>query len=255
MIFYFSGTGNSYYAAKKIAEVQEEKLVNITDEMNKEENTFYYPLEYGEKLGFVFPVYAWAIPKIVLEFIRNCNFKSDGTFYTFAVCTCGGSAGNTIEQLKKELTEKQIILNSGFSVVMPDNFVVGMNVPNQEKAKEILKKSEITLEKINKVIQHQKQDFFKVKKGSFNTVKSQIVSHLFQAFATKTKKFYATNACISCGLCERVCTSNAISLDGKPVWIKKRCNMCLACINQCPKKAIQYGKCTIKRNRYVNPNT
>lgn len=254
MIFYFSGTGNSYYAAKKIAGVQEEKLINIADEMNKKENDFYYPLEYGEKLGFVFPVYAWALPKMVLEFIKKCEFKSAEKFYTFAICTCGGSVGNTIEKLKMELDKKRIQLNSGFSVVMPDNFVVGMNVPNKEQAKEILKKSEITLNKINKVIQHQKQDFFKVKRGSFYIVKSEIVSHLFQLFVTKTEKFYATNACIGCGLCEKVCTSNAISLDGKPVWIKKRCNMCLACINQCPKKAIQYGKKTINRNRYKNPN-
>ena len=42
-------------------------------------------------------------------------------------------------------------------------------------------------------------------------------------------------------------------IAGRPVWTEDQCNMCLACINRCPAKAIQYGKKTEKRGRYVHP--
>lgn len=70
----------------------------------------------------------------------------------------------------------------------------------------------------------------------------------------KTAKFYTTDACIGCGLCERLCPCEAIKLEsGRPKWVEDQCVLCLACLNRCPKAAIQYGKKTIRRNRYQNP--
>ncbi|MEF9842080.1 MAG: EFR1 family ferrodoxin, partial [Raoultibacter sp.] len=69
-----------------------------------------------------------------------------------------------------------------------------------------------------------------------------------------TDKFFATNACIGCGDCERICPTNTITLtEGRPVWSGAECTQCLACLNRCPAHAIQYGKKTEARTRYVNP--
>lgn len=57
MIFYFSGTGNSAWVARQIAKAQQEELLAIAEEINKNKE---YALKDGEKVGFVFPVYAWA---------------------------------------------------------------------------------------------------------------------------------------------------------------------------------------------------
>ena len=40
--------------------------------------------------------------------------------------------------------------------------------------------------------------------------------------------------------------------NNKPKWSGK-CTDCMACINICPKEAINIGKSTIKKNRYLNP--
>ncbi|MDP3105796.1 MAG: hypothetical protein Q8M95_14450 [Candidatus Methanoperedens sp.] len=40
--------------------------------------------------------------------------------------------------------------------------------------------------------------------------------------------------------------------DGKPAW-QNHCEQCLACLQWCPKKAIQYGKKTGGYERYHNP--
>ena len=67
MIYYFSGTGNSYAAAKKLAAGLGEDLMDIA--VAVQEGNYEHTLTEGERLGFVFPVYAWAPPKVVTEFV------------------------------------------------------------------------------------------------------------------------------------------------------------------------------------------
>ena len=54
MIFYFTGTGNSLFAAKALADEGEE-IISIIDALHSK--AFQYTLADNEKLGFVFPVY------------------------------------------------------------------------------------------------------------------------------------------------------------------------------------------------------
>lgn len=60
MIFYFSGTGNSAWVARQLAEGQNEELLSIAMEIDRNKA---YKLKEGEKVGFVFPVYACIIRK------------------------------------------------------------------------------------------------------------------------------------------------------------------------------------------------
>jgi NAD-dependent dihydropyrimidine dehydrogenase PreA subunit len=39
---------------------------------------------------------------------------------------------------------------------------------------------------------------------------------------------------------------------GRPAW-EGQCTLCLACLHRCPAEAIQYGKETVGKGRYVNP--
>lgn len=39
--------------------------------------------------------------------------------------------------------------------------------------------------------------------------------------------------------------------NNRPVW-KENCSFCLKCIHSCPKQALQHGKGTVKRSRYLN---
>ncbi len=121
MIFYFSGTGNSLYTAERLSTSLQEPICNIAQAI--QEKKFSYILSEEERLGFVFPVYAWGIPKPVATFLKNIEISSIAPYYTFAVITCGDSIGLTMDTLKKLLKQKNIYLNSGFSLAMPDNYV------------------------------------------------------------------------------------------------------------------------------------
>ncbi len=68
------------------------------------------------------------------------------------------------------------------------------------------------------------------------------------------EKFTVTENCNRCGTCIEVCPVGNIKLKNqKSVW-QHHCQRCMACIQWCPTEAIQYGKKTVKRKRYQNPN-
>ena len=69
-----------------------------------------------------------------------------------------------------------------------------------------------------------------------------------------TDKGYHTNAdCIACEICQKVCPAKNITMDGgRPVFHNK-CESCMACIQFCPKQAINWGDKTQKRQRYTHP--
>ena len=66
MILYYSGCGNSRFVAEKIAEGTGEKAEYIPALMDAGVSSFDCE---GSSLGFVFPVYAWDVPKLVETFI------------------------------------------------------------------------------------------------------------------------------------------------------------------------------------------
>ena len=101
MIFYFTGTGNSLYAAQKLAD-EGEKIVSIVDALRSK--AFHYTLNEGEKLGFVFPVYFYTVSDPVLELVRKLTVENAG--FVYAVIPCGASIGAAGGLLKSELKKR-----------------------------------------------------------------------------------------------------------------------------------------------------
>lgn len=240
MIYYFSGTGNSRHAAQVIAKELNDTVCDIVDALKND--------CFGDKTdgitGFVFPVYFWGLPEIVKRFASLPQLKNSLGNYIFTVITCGANTGSADKMLEKYLGRK---LDYTFSLKMPDNYVVMYDPCTKEKAQKFLRHADRELETVCAHISERKQGTYGAVGGKFN---SAFVSLLYNPFR-KTKKFYADEKCVSCGLCKKICPENAIKLvDGKPVWTKKKCQHCTACINRCPTKAIQYGKATQSRGRY-----
>ena len=83
MIFYFSGTGNSLQIARSVAESQGEKLVSIAALLDKKQQCYEFTLKQNEAVGFIFPIYAWNPPKMVLKFIKQLRFANYAGNYVF----------------------------------------------------------------------------------------------------------------------------------------------------------------------------
>lgn len=242
MIFYFTGTGNSLYAAKKLLG-DGEALISMASAADKKE--YRYTAADGEKIGFIFPVYCFTLNDVVLDFVRHLELE--GASYVYAVITCGGSIGNAGGFLRAELKKRGIHLDGVYPLLMPDNTVFFYDIAPENETRERLDRAESELEKIRGSIESRQ-----ITRAGWS-IPSRAMRPVYHLIA-RTNSFHVTDKCVGCGMCARNCPDHAIEMkDKKPVWVKPRCTKCSACINRCPVQAIQYGRGTEKRLRYVNP--
>ncbi len=245
MILYFTGTGNSRYIAQVIAENLKDETIDVAKLIkNGKTGEFYSEKPYV----FVAPTYAWRMPKIFKEWIKKCSFNGNKNAYF--VLTCGGEIGAAGNYCEKFLLKEGFIYKGTAQVVMPENYLIMFDPTPEEKDAEIYKfASEYTIKLCEKI--EKGQAFNRVKIPFIGYLQSGIVNSSFYTFYIGAKKFYSTDACISCGKCVENCMTNNITLkDGKPVW-GKNCTHCMSCICKCPAEAIEYGKNTKGRRRYV----
>ena len=69
MIFYFSGTGNSAWAAQQLAHLTGDEVYDITALTNPPD------VQSAEQIGFVFPIYAWGVPEPMVTFAKKLKKK------------------------------------------------------------------------------------------------------------------------------------------------------------------------------------
>lgn len=252
MIFYFSGTGNSKWIANQLSKEQHENLVFIPDALMN--GALEFSLHAGEKIGFVFPVYSWGPPEIVLRFISRLTLKGYQQQYVFFVCSCGDDTGLTQQMVVKALAARGWECQAGFSVIMPNNYVLfpGFDVDGKELENKKLRGAVTVLNEINDLI-GKTESVFSCKEGSLPFIKSRIINPLFNRFQISAKPFRVTDGCISCKRCEKSCPMKNVTFrDGKPVW-GENCTSCLACYHVCPQQAVQYGNKTKDKGQYFNP--
>lgn len=234
MIYYFSGTGNSRWVAEQLASRTSDVAQNLIGRPAPA------PVD-GEVVGIVFPVYAWAAPEPVVEFVK---LLSGTPAFTYGVCTCGGEAGFAMQKLSQIFH-----LDSVYSVEMPNNWVMGSELESEASISAKITNAQTRFNAIAAQILN-RQSVFEVQSGSLSWLKSNLLNRGFNFAARSTKPFFVTSRCISCGICARDCPAHTITMvNGKPEWGNK-CYQCTACINLCPTEAIEYGKVTAKRGRY-----
>ena len=104
MIFYFSGTGNTKWAASKTAEALGDQLIDIAATLKHSDggSTFCYELKDDEPIGFFFPVHGWRPPLIVKEFVSRLRLNQADRF-CYVVCTAGDNVGEAVDILEKDL--------------------------------------------------------------------------------------------------------------------------------------------------------
>lgn len=239
MICYFSATGNSKRVAERIAEAIGETAVSI-EGLDPEEVS-------GKCLSLVTPVYFWTVPNIVQEFLRRIKPSELG----FMIITYGTTTGHSTKDAEE-------ILGRGFSayyqILMPDTWTPEFDLSDSEKVKQCAAESEHEIDNIIESIKNgDKGDFITLKKSSL----TKALSNKAYSLARGTKNFTVDDTCTGCGLCAKKCPAGAIEIsEGKPKWVKAKCEICLRCLHHCPVFAIQYGNGrTRKHGQYTNPYT
>ena len=241
---YFSGTGNSKYVAKRIADALGDEIVNLNDRIKAGDTS---PVETGERVIIVTPTYAWRIPRIVRDWLLKTELR--GARLAWFVMTCGSEIGNAGRYNRELCAEKAISCMGTAQIVMPENYIAMFSAPQADEAREIVAKTEPNIDCVIASIQSN-QLFAPTRNNLYDRFMSGSVNPIFYKFFVKANAFTASSACIGCGQCVKRCPMNNVTLkDGKPSW-GKNCTHCMACICYCPVSAIEYGKKSVGQPRY-----
>jgi ferredoxin len=246
-IFYYSGTGNSLWAARKVASgLGKTDLISIPSWMKEKEAV------PADRIGLVFPVHMWGLPPPIVRFVKALNgFKPQ---YLFAVAVDAGQVSNTLVQLKKLLAGKGLLLDNGFELKMPSNYIPWGGPGTQDIIERIFAAAETKMDQVIKSIKNQEKR--PPEKGPIwqRSLLTLLYKLSYQQVPKLDRSFKVDEKCTRCGICSRICPAeNITAVNGIPTW-NHHCEQCLACLQWCPHEAIQFGKKTAQYPRYHHPD-
>lgn len=229
-------------------------VVEINSELIDGDPQFEIP--DGDRIVWVFPVYSWGIPPVVVEFMRKVSLGGCNAGH-YMVCTCGDDVGLTHRQWRRMVLMRGWTPCGAFSVTMPNTYTLmkGFDVDAatvaQEKLASMPKRLDAILERIAGNYCDCGDD---VAMGSFAWLKSRVVYPYFVRFCMSPRPFHAIDECIGCWKCVRECPMSNIEIGDKkrPQW-GDRCALCLRCYHTCPEHAVQYGRSTVGKGQYLYP--
>ena len=245
VIFYYSGTGNSLWSARLLAE----KLGDATLLPMKQADAL--AAGDAEAVGFVFPVHVWGIPVPVVQFIEKLSLRP--RVYLFALAVNAGQVSRTLVQLRGMLAKRGLKLAAGYSIVLPSNYIPWGGPGPAERQKKLFDGARLKITAAAECISEQRPGPVEKGPGWQRIVFTAIYKMTLKQVHKMDKDFWCDDKCNSCGVCVQVCPAGNIELkQGKPVW-HHNCEQCLACIQWCPQESIQFGKKTPAYQRYHHP--
>jgi len=242
-IYYFSGTGNSLWSAKKIAEIiaGECEMLNIGAEALKDKITVE-----ADAVILVFPSYAYGLPIIVSRFIRNAVFK---TPYLAAFVTYGSSPGGTLAAARGFLKRKY--KGGVFFGRIPavENYIAIFGPPKANTTrKRLAMQRDATDQAARAVIER--------RTNKIHTI-HPLSAFISLLFSLGVKIFYKTykvaDDCGGCGICVKICPVSCITMVNNRPQFSGKCEHCNGCLNWCPQKAIHFGRLKSDTARYHHP--
>jgi ferredoxin len=246
-IFFYSGTGNSMWTARKLADkLENTELVPITLTGKGKIHSD------AQRIGIIFPVHIWGLPQPVIDFVNH--LEVDPAKYYFAVGVNAGQVAATLLQLRKIMQQRGLNLASGFSVCLPSNYIPWGGAISEKKQQKLFQE---TMAKINLIIPTVLDKKTQTPEHGFflqNIILSAIYRLTLPQVRKMDKSFWSDEKCTGCQICEKICPAdNIVISDKKPVW-QHRCEQCFACLQWCPEESIQYGKNTSRKRRYHHPD-
>ncbi|MDR0524125.1 MAG: EFR1 family ferrodoxin [Candidatus Methanoplasma sp.] len=234
-IYCFTSTGNSLFAARRIAGEIGAEVVPMTGEA---------PAANGDGvIGFVFPVFFWGVPNIVRRFVERLEISDPGA-YVFAVATYGGAAPGAVGEIRGLL--RGAGLSYAASVKTVENYIPkykakdspGLRARTEARLAEVAR--DVAARETNRAGRHWalNRAFHRLFPGRDPGCDS---------------RFVVSASCTGCGACAEACPVGNISASASGPVFAHGCEHCLSCVHLCPAEAIDWGGSQGKE-RYVHPD-
>lgn len=247
MILYFTGTGNSRFVAQGLARELGEECVCLNQYLKEQR-----PMVFRSEKPFVVvaPIYAWRFPAVIERIISTAEFQ--GSRLLYCVGTMASQTG-AADRYLASIAEGAGMEFLGFrGVAMPNNYLSGGAMPSADQVEKTLKAALPVISEIAGIIRSGGR-LSKTDKTPMSGLLSGAVNRGFNEYMLSRQRFTVEPECTGCGLCEKLCPMNNISIvAGKPSFASG-CLSCYACIQHCPHQALNIGPKTRTRGRYTCP--
>lgn len=234
IIHWFSGTGNTLWALRRLQEHLEEGGMEVELVPLPAPPPALIP--EGTALGMAFPVYAQSPPPFVIRWIQELPAVSKPV-PVVVMTTLAGMSGLVKQPVANILRAKGYEPWAVREIKMPPNYIHLLDDTFREAA-------------IRKVAEGQIAEFAAdLAAGTVEWPKRLVpmvgltcAQKVFRPIAAWLGKGFRADEkrCNQCGLCVKLCPVGNISFNppAVPTWAGK-CEQCLRCVNYCPKKAIK----------------
>ena len=142
MVLYFTGTGNSRYLARRIAEGLDMPLYDLNTCIKAGDTA---PVQTGQDVVLVTPTYAWRIPRVVSQWLGKTALT--GAERIWFVMDCGSEIGNAAKYNRQLAAQKHLRYMGTAQIIMPENYIAMFNAPQKEQARSIVEQAEPALQK------------------------------------------------------------------------------------------------------------
>lgn len=267
VIFYFSGTGNTWWACSQLKD-QLEKLSCTTEMFSLENPALQQEGFVAEKIAAAdhviigYPIYGSDLPENMKNFLAALPDGKGKKFSSF--CTQAGFSGDGCWFFRKEIEKKGYDFRLGFWINLTTNFNVAIFPFSRSRpasGKKLEKKTDKAAAKLAKMAGKIARD----KKHIEGKMPIYVLMGHIQrlGFRKQFKKLpgkfqFFADRCIKCGRCVNNCPTQNIELDTEKPELKWKdnCLLCFRCYNFCPNAAINFGgkiKDPEKYIRYPGP--
>ncbi len=243
-IFYFSGTGNTWWVSEQLAQRLRNKGISaraysVERLANGEAGRL---LANCDLAGFGYPVHSSDLPEPMKDFI--CNLPESRGKRCFVFCTQWLWSGDGARTGADFLRPKGFDVRWGEHFLMPNNVCIeAIRLPYSNerfKIEPVLARAARKIERFAGKIDAGRPfrrgfNLASYLLGCLQRVPFRRVYHrLLDDISVDPER------CTSCGYCTQVCPAGNLVFDGDSLTTRGSCVLCLRCYNFCPKSAIKH---------------
>jgi Pyruvate/2-oxoacid:ferredoxin oxidoreductase delta subunit/flavodoxin len=238
VVFFFSGTGNTWWVADKIQKLLDAKGVNADtvsiDSLTPKKADWW--IKTADLVIFGWPVYGSAMPEPMKRFVDSLPAVEKGK-HVHVFCTQSAFSGDGAWHYHKHFKQKGLIIDSAEHFIMP----------NSKNGSESEGYYSAVMERCGKRAERHMERLLSGKariKGKYGGWLGALQRAPFKLYIKGASKQACIDAdrCTGCGLCAQLCPENNITLDGKAT-MRDHCALCMRCAAFCPADAITIPGC------------
>lgn len=246
-IFFFSGTGNTWWVAQQLAEMLNRNQFQATTHSIEQVTPAQVNdrVDQADIVALGFPIYGSDAPLIMQEFIKNLP-KTEHPKPMLVFATQAAWSGDGAYFIRPLVETLGYHIRWAVHFNMPNNICVDLGWFLNSFLRLFQAKPEQSLKRINKLAD-------KISKGQAWIMGRSTFFSLGWVQRIPYRKGMPTlqkgtlsvdpEKCTACNRCVRLCPVENITLVKSLPRFDSRCNLCLRCFNFCPELAIAaFGK-------------